>query len=65
MLLSLQRKNFNKFKEKMFNFCDKICSSLGHKTGIHFKNYNINYDEMEYYNRKYENLVKLNQMTLK
>ena len=53
------QETFNNFKEKMFNFCDKICRALGHKIGIHFsKNSEINYDEMEYYangvNRKYE-----------
>ena len=53
------QKTFNDFKEKMFNFCDKICRALGHKIGIHFShNSEINYDDMEYYarevNRKYE-----------
>ena len=52
-----------KFKEKMFNFCDKICRALGHKIGIHFsKNSEINYNDMEYYakniNRKYEKSEK-------
>ena len=53
------QETFNKFKEKMYNFCDKVCRALGHKIGIEFsKNYDINYEEMEYYanvvNRKYE-----------
>lgn len=53
------QETFNNFKEKMFNFCDKICRALGHKIGLHFsKNYDIDYNEMEYYaqevNRKYE-----------
>ncbi len=53
------QETFNNFKTKMFNFCDKICRALGHKIGIHFShNYDINYDDMEYYarevNRKYE-----------
>ena len=53
------QETFNIFKEKMFNFCDKICRALGHKIGIHFsKNSEINYNDMEYYakniNRKYE-----------
>jgi len=53
------QKTFNDFKEKMFNFCDKICRALGHKIGIHYsKDDDINYDDIEYYarevNRKFE-----------
>lgn len=48
------QETFNNFKEKMFNFCDKICRALGHKIGIHFsKNSEINYNDMEYYAKKY------------
>lgn len=52
-----------KFKEKMFNFCDKIWRALGHKIGIHIsKKSEINYNDMEYYakniNRKYEKSEK-------
>ena len=51
------------FKEKVFNFCDKICRALGHKIGINFsKKSEINYNDMEYYakniNRKYEKSEK-------
>ena len=57
------QETFNNFKEKMFNFCDKICRALGHKIGLHFsKNYDIDYNEMEYYaqevNHKYERSEK-------
>ena len=35
------------FKEKMYNFCDKVCRALGHKIGIEFsKNYDIDYDKI-------------------
>ena len=54
------QETFNKFKEKMFKFCDKICRALGHKIGIHFSNESeIDYDDMEYYadnvNREFNN----------
>ena len=57
------QETFYNFKEKIFNFCNKICRALGHKIGHHFsKNYDIDYDEMEYYanviNHKYERPIK-------
>lgn len=30
------QETFNNFREKLFNFCDKICRDLGHKIGLHF-----------------------------
>ena len=55
---NLQAK-FDKFKEKMYNFCNKICRALAHKIGLHYdKDDDINYYEMESYaydiNRKYD-----------
>ena len=46
---NLQAK-FDKFKEKMYNFCNKICRALAHKIGLHYdKDDDINYYEMESY----------------
>lgn len=46
-------KYLKEFKEKMYSLCDKFCSALGHKIGIHYnKNNDIDYDEMEMYANK-------------
>ena len=55
---NLQAK-FDKFKEKIYNFCNKLCKALGHLIVLHYsRDEDIDYDEMERYadkvNRKYE-----------